>query len=98
MPEAYNIVALNDIAAEESIAYLIQYDSIHGTWGPKVQYDEAARQVVITDGDRVAKIAITREADPSKVTAPPQPPLCAHPLAACVPLRPCRRSDLHGAP
>eukprot|EP00892_Ulva_mutabilis_P010081 jgi/Ulvmu1/7445/UM036_0107.1 len=67
MPEAYNIVALNDIAAEESIAYLIKFDSIHGTWGPSVEYDAATKQVVITDGDRVAKIAITREADPSKL-------------------------------
>lgn len=85
MPEAYNIIALNDIASEESIAYLIKYDSIHGTWGPNVEYDEAARQVVITDGDRVAKIPITREADLCKVAlAPPHPPLCA---CACAPVR-----------
>ena len=72
MPEAYNIVALNDIAAEESIAYLIKYDSIHGTWGPSVEYDAPGKQVIITDGDRVAKVAITREADPAKVPLPPQ--------------------------
>lgn len=71
MPEAYTLVALNDIAAEESIAYLLQYDSIHGTWGPKVTYDAEARQVVISEGDRVVKLAITRESDPAKACPPP---------------------------
>jgi glyceraldehyde 3-phosphate dehydrogenase len=31
--DAFTIVHLNDVAAIESVAYLIQYDSVHGTWG-----------------------------------------------------------------
>ena len=65
MPDVYNIVHLNDIAAPESIAYLIKYDSIHGTWGPEVEYSGGF--VTITEGDRSIKIAISQEQDASKV-------------------------------
>lgn len=65
-PEAYNIVTINDIAAAESIAYLIQYDSIHGTWKCNVECDDAG-VITITDGDRVQKVQVTQEKDISKV-------------------------------
>jgi hypothetical protein len=65
MPDVYTIVHLNDIAAPESIAYLIKYDSIHGTWGPEVEYRDG--YVIITEGERSVKIAISQEKDASKV-------------------------------
>lgn len=67
MPDVYNIVHLNDIAAPESIAYLIKYDSIHGTWAPEVEYADGF--VTITQGDRTVKIACSSEPDASKVRA-----------------------------
>jgi len=67
MPEAYEFVHFNDVAAPESIAYLIQYDSIHGTWGPTVKLEGS--EVVITDGDRVVRVAITSTPKPSEVRA-----------------------------
>lgn len=65
-PEAYNIVTMNDIAAPESIAYLIQYDSIHGTWRCKVECGDDG-MITITDGDRSQKIKFTQEKDITKV-------------------------------
>ena len=59
MPEAYEIVHLNDIAAPESIAYLIKYDSIHGIWKASVEYADGF--ITVTEGDRSVKIACSRE-------------------------------------
>lgn len=65
MPDTYTIVHLNDIAAPESIAYLIKYDSIHGTWRPEVEYSDG--KITITDGSRSVSIAVSQEKDVSKV-------------------------------
>lgn len=65
-PEVYNIVTINDIAAIESIAYLLQYDSIHGTWKTTVEASEDG-YITITEGDRVQKIKYTQEKDIAKV-------------------------------
>ena len=65
-PEAYNVVTINDIAAAESIAYLIQYDSIHGSWKCDVECDDSGI-ITITEGDRTQKIKFTQEKDLSKV-------------------------------
>lgn len=65
-PEAYNIVTLNDIAPAESIAYLIQYDSIHGTWKCDVECGDDGT-ITVTEGDRVQKIKFTQEKDITKV-------------------------------
>ena len=64
MPDTYTIVHLNDIAAPESIAYLIKYDSIHGTWGPSVEYADGF--ITIEDGSRSVKIACAQAQDPTQ--------------------------------
>ena len=64
MPDVYTIVHLNDIAAPESIAYLIKYDSIHGTWGPSVEYADGC--ITIEDGSRSVKIACAQIKDPTQ--------------------------------
>lgn len=48
---------LNDICAIESVAYLIKYDSVHGTWGPTVT--AVGDKVVITDGNRTLAVQYT---------------------------------------
>jgi len=53
------LVAVNDIAPIDSIAYLIQYDSVHGTFEKKVS-SEADHLIV---GD--TKVRFLNEADPS---------------------------------
>jgi len=55
------LVAVNDIASAESIAYLIQYDSVHGTFEKKV---EATGDGISVDGKSVRFL---NEADPEKL-------------------------------
>jgi glyceraldehyde 3-phosphate dehydrogenase len=38
-PEALALVSLNDIAAAESVAYMLKYDTVHGTWDVDVTVD-----------------------------------------------------------
>ncbi|KXZ56078.1 hypothetical protein GPECTOR_2g960 [Gonium pectorale] len=56
-PDVFQFVHLNDITAIESVAYLLKYDSVHGTWGPDVSVD--GNHIVIKDGDRVDRIPYT---------------------------------------
>jgi Glyceraldehyde 3-phosphate dehydrogenase, NAD binding domain len=105
MPETYTIVHINDIAAPESIAYLIKYDSIHGTWGPTVEYADGF--ITVTEGSRSAKIAVSQEADPRKVRrrrraracVPLVPSLCTAPRPPAAPpaLGPPLSARQHGA-
>jgi glyceraldehyde 3-phosphate dehydrogenase len=67
MPDTYTIVHLNDIAAPESIAYLLKYDSIHGTWAPEVEFADGF--ITISDGARSVKVACSQEADAGKACA-----------------------------
>ncbi|GLI67847.1 hypothetical protein VaNZ11_012137 [Volvox africanus] len=57
-PDVFQFVHLNDITAIESVAYLLKYDSVHGTWAPDVSV-EGNNTIVITDGDRVDRIPYT---------------------------------------
>ncbi|PNW81397.1 hypothetical protein CHLRE_07g354200v5 [Chlamydomonas reinhardtii] len=55
--DVFQFVHLNDITAIESVAYLIKYDSVHGTWGPDVSVD--GNCIVVKEGDRVDRIPYT---------------------------------------
>ena len=59
-PEQLTIVALNDIASAESVAYLLRYDTVHGTWGVDVAAADGA--LVLTDGARELRIPFSRHA------------------------------------
>ena len=60
----HTIVQLNDVCSLESAAYLLQYDSVHGTWStPVIAGDEGSG--VITIGSQTVKY--TQESDPAKV-------------------------------
>lgn len=58
---ALELVAVNDIAPLESIAYLIQYDSVHGTFEQKV---EAVNHQLVVGGK---PISFFSEANPEKL-------------------------------
>ena len=62
----FSIVHLNDVAAIESVAYLIQYDSVHGTWGVKVKADSATGMITFTEGNRTP-VSIKYERDISSI-------------------------------
>ena len=57
-PETLSVVHVNDIGAIESAAYLLKYDSVHGTWGPDVEVE--GDEIVITDGARTARLTYSR--------------------------------------
>lgn len=46
---------LNDVAAIESVAYLIQFDSVHGTWAPRVTAGPDGI-ITISEGDRKLEV------------------------------------------
>jgi glyceraldehyde 3-phosphate dehydrogenase len=60
-PEALEFVALNDIASAESVAYLLQFDSVHGTWGVSVRA-EGGNTIIFASGPRELRVPFTRHA------------------------------------
>ncbi|CAG9464202.1 unnamed protein product [Pedinophyceae sp. YPF-701] len=64
--DKFEVVHVNEFpGALESSAYLLKFDSVHGTWGPEVE-DEGGC-MVIKDGDRVAKVTYTTANSPGGV-------------------------------
>jgi len=59
--EDLEIVLINDIDSPKTLAHLLQYDSVHGTFGEKVSHTENSLKV----GGR--EIRVTAEKDPSKL-------------------------------
>ena len=57
----YDVIAVNDLASAEDLAYAFKYDSIHGTYPGEVQCDGDTIEI---DGDRFKVLA---EPDPSKL-------------------------------
>lgn len=51
--DAFNIVAINDLADAKTLSHLIKYDSIHGVLNNTVSHDETA---IIIDGSRIPLI------------------------------------------
>lgn len=64
--EAFEFVHLNDLASAESTAYLIQFDSVHGTWaGHEVTVEGGC--VVVRAGERVVSIPYSQAKTPAEV-------------------------------
>jgi len=59
--EDVEIVAINDLANVDDLAYLLKYDSVHGWYSRKVENDEASISV---DG---ARMSFHSERDPSRL-------------------------------
>ena len=57
----FEVVAINDLATTEMLAYLLKYDSVQGNFGHDVGHDE---EHIIVEGK---KIRIYKEADPAKL-------------------------------
>ncbi len=57
----YDVIAVNDLASAEDLAYAFKYDSIHGTYPGEVQCDGDTIEI---DGDQFKVLA---EPDPSKL-------------------------------
>ena len=59
--DKFDVVAINDLATTEVLAYLLKYDSVQGNFGHDVDHDE--EHIIV--GDK--KIKIYKEADPAKL-------------------------------
>ena len=59
--DKFDVVAINDLATTEMLAYLLKYDSVQGNFGHDVDHDE--EDIIV--GDK--KIKIYKEADPAKL-------------------------------
>ena len=59
-PEQLTLALLNDIASAESVAYLLKYDTVHGTWA--VDVAAAPDGIVLTGEGRELRIPYTRHA------------------------------------
>ena len=57
----FDVVAINDLTANKTLATLLKYDSTHRRYPGKVQYDETSLTV---DGKRIHALA---ERDPAKL-------------------------------
>lgn len=64
--DKFEFVHLNDLASAESIAYLLQFDSVHGTWaGHELTVEDGC--VVVTTPDRVVKIPYSQARTPAEL-------------------------------
>ena len=59
--DEFDVVAVNDLTDNKTLAVLLKYDSIHGRFPGTVDYDE---DNLIVDGE---KIRVFEERDPSKL-------------------------------
>ena len=59
--DKFDVVAINDLATTEMLAYLLKYDSVQGNFWHDVDHDE---EHIIVEGK---KIKIYKEADPAKL-------------------------------
>ena len=57
----YDVIAVNDLASPEDLAYAFKYDSIHGTWPGEVSLSGSTLTV---DGDA---FEVLSEPDPAKL-------------------------------
>jgi len=56
-PDAFDVVAVNDLAKPDQLAYLLKYDSVHGVFDKKV---EARQNEILVDG-KALKVLSVRE-------------------------------------
>ena len=47
------VVAVNDLGDVETLAYLLRYDSIYGTFSPSVETSREDRQALVVDGKNI---------------------------------------------
>ena len=70
LPEVFQLVHLNDLGAAESTAYLVQFDSVHGTWEHEASVD--GDFVVFTDTKRpgrTLRVPYSRCKEPAALAA-----------------------------
>ena len=68
----FELVHLNDLGACESTAYLLQFDSVHGTWAHAASCADEGDAVVLTDAQRpgrALRVPYSRCKEPAQLAA-----------------------------
>lgn len=60
----YTVVHVNDLASVESAAYLLKYDSVHGTWPHAVDVKDGAMVITHATTGAVSTVTFSQEATP----------------------------------
>ena len=58
----YEVIAINDLAPAESLAYLLKYDTVYGTYSKKISHGK--NYVVVNN----KKYQIIAQPEPKKIT------------------------------
>jgi len=64
-PDDFDIVAINDLTDEKTLAYLLKYDTVYGRYGKKVEVAKEAAKTYLKVDDK--KVLSLREKDPEKL-------------------------------
>jgi glyceraldehyde 3-phosphate dehydrogenase len=59
-PDDLSLRALNDVASAESVAYMLKYDTVHGTWDVDVRVEGGDIVLTSADGARVERVPFSR--------------------------------------
>lgn len=59
-PDVLSLCLLNDIASAESVAYMLKYDTVHGTWDVDVKVDGGDIVLKSADGSREQRVPFSR--------------------------------------
>ena len=64
-PDQFEVVAINDLAEKQNLAYLLQYDSAYGRYYKKVKYDkQGENEYLVVEGEQCLMLA---EHDPTQL-------------------------------
>jgi glyceraldehyde 3-phosphate dehydrogenase len=61
------IVAINDLADAKTLTHLLRYDSVHGSFEPKVEVSSDGKAFHIQDESRKLETKITQSKDPAQI-------------------------------
>lgn len=64
-PDEFQIAHLNDVQPIESVAYLLKYDSVHGTWPCKVEVE--GTNIILSQGSRREVVPYTCKNKPELI-------------------------------
>lgn len=69
-PEDFTLVHINDLGAAESTAYLVKFDSVHGTWAHEVSAEGDGSLIVLRGAvGREVRVPYSRASEPAGLAA-----------------------------
>src|SRR5438876_603801 len=69
--EEMEVVAINDIVDAQTLAHLLKYDSVYGTWNREVEGENLIDVKEAKEGKQVGKIIVDGQGIPTYATRDP---------------------------